>query len=110
MTESNKAVQQVAPQKLTWSDTNTEAQCARLLASQQAGPAGTITAQIEQNILMSAARVKALLVQEPPINTQHITLTEYHGRPHHGLVYYFGAQANSNIAACNELDAIQSGA
>lgn len=44
-----------------------------------------------------------------PINTQHITLTEDHGRPHHGLVYYFGAEANSNIAACNERDAIQSG-
>ncbi|UVJ43638.1 hypothetical protein NVV94_24385 [Pseudomonas sp. LS1212] len=109
MTESNKAVQQVAPQKLTWSDTNTDAQRAHLLASQQAGPAGTITAQIEQNILMPAARVKALRVQEPPLKTQRITLTEDHGRPHHGLVYYFGAQANSNIAACNERNAIQLG-
>lgn len=108
MTESNKAVQKVAPRKLTWSDTNTDAQHARR-ASQQACPTGTIIAVTGQNILMSAAHVKVLRVQEPSIKTQRITVTEDHGRPHHGLVYYFGAQANSNTAACNERDAVQSG-
>jgi hypothetical protein len=108
MTESNKAAQQFAPQKLTWSDTNTNAKHARR-ANQQASTTDTTIAETEQNILMSAAHVKALRVQEPPIKTQRITVTVDHGRPHHGLVYYFGAQANSNTAACNERDAIQSG-
>jgi len=59
-------------------------------AAQQARPTDTTIAKTEQNILMPAAHVKALRLQEPSIKT-FITVTADHGRPYHDLVYYFGA-------------------
>lgn len=110
MTESNKAVQMIALRKLTWSDTNTDAQRARLPAGQQAGPVGTIIPQRELHIVVPTAPINELRVQEPSIQAPRITLAVDHGHHKYGVaLYYFGAQANFNIAACNERNAIQSG-
>ena len=109
MPDKNKAAQQAAPKKLPLTDTSVDAQRARLLARLQTGPVDTITARSEMNIMMPAARVKELRVQGHPIKTQRITLTDDHGRPHHGVaLYYFVTQADSNIAACNQRNAIKS--
>jgi len=91
MTEKNK----VAPKKETLTDTSPDGQGARPLTRQQTDP------------VVLASPVKALRMLEPPIQPP---LIDDHDRPHHGLaLYYFGAQANTNIAACNERNAIQSG-
>ncbi|MGV8889952.1 MAG: helix-turn-helix domain-containing protein [Pseudomonas sp.] len=108
MTDKNKAAQQADPKKGALTDTCTDAQRARLLARLQTGPVDTITARSELNIMMPAARVKELRMQGHPIMTQRITLIDDHGRPHRGVaLYYFGTQADSNIATCNQRNAIQ---
>lgn len=108
MTDKNKADQQADPKKLPLTDTSADAQRARLLARLQTGPVDTITARSELNIMMPAARVKELRVQGHSIKTQRITLTDDHGRPHHGVaLYYLGTQADSNIATRNQRNAIQ---
>lgn len=111
MADKNKADQQAGPKKLPLNDTSADAQRTRLLARLQNGPVDTITARSEMNIMMPAARVKELRVQGHPIKTQLITLTDDHGRLHNGVaLYYFGTQADSSIAACNQRNAIKQGA
>ena len=114
MTEKNKAARQAAPKKETLTHAGSSAQRARLLTRLltrlQTGLTGTVITQIALSIPVPAALVKALCVQEPSIKNLRITLIDDHARPRHGVaLYYFGAQANSKVAACNERNAIQLG-
>lgn len=110
MMEENETVQQAVPKKKTLTHAGSNAQSACVLTRLQTALAGTVITQIAQSIPMPAALVKALCVQEPSIKTPRITLIDDRARSRHGVaLYYFGAQANTNIAACNERNAIQSG-
>jgi hypothetical protein len=110
MTEKNTAVQQATPKKETLTDISADAERTRLLARLQTGAAATVTAQIALSIPMPAASVKALHIQVPALKTPRIKLTDNLRRPRHGVAsQYFGAQANSNIAARNERNAVQPG-
>lgn len=99
MTDEKKADQQASPKKKTHlNDTSADAQRARMLARVQAGPVDTITARRELNILMPAARVKELRELGHPIKTHRITLTDDHGRTHHGVaLYYLGTLAEAGL-------------
>lgn len=99
MTDKKKADQQASPKKNTrLNDTSADAQRARMLARVQAGPVDTITARRELNILMPAARVKELRELGHPIKTHRITLTDDHGRTHHGVaLYYLGTLADAGL-------------
>lgn len=54
-----------------------------------AGSINTIEARSELNIMMPAARIKELREAGLPIKTQRITMTDEHGRTHHGVAQYF---------------------
>ncbi|WP_349573295.1 helix-turn-helix domain-containing protein [Azotobacter salinestris] len=111
MTDKNKADRKASPKESPVHDTSTDAQRARLLARLQAGPVDTITARSELNIMMPAARVKELRDQGHPIKTHRITLTDEHGRTHHGVaLYYFGMQADASNDARSQRGTITQGA
>lgn len=102
MTDKKKADQQASPKKKTHlHDSSANAQRSRLLERLHAGPVDTITARRELNILMPAARVKELRELGHPIKTHRTTLTDDHGRTHHGVaLYYLGtlAEASQEVA------------
>ncbi|MBF6040223.1 hypothetical protein H8F22_15210 [Pseudomonas sp. P154a] len=109
MTEKNTAVQQATPKKETLTDISADAERTRLLARLHTGAPATVTA-LALSIPMPAASVKALHIQVPALKTPRIKLTDNHRRPRHGVAsQYFGAQADSNIAARNERNAVQPG-
>lgn len=91
MTDKKKADQQASPKENTrMHDTSAHAQRARLLARmQQAGSVTTIAARSELNIMMPGARVKELRELGHPIKTHRITMTDDHGRTHHGVALYY---------------------
>ena len=100
MTDKKKADQQASPKKKTHlNDTSADAQRARMLARmQQAGSVTTIAARSELNIMMPAARVKELRELGHPIKTHRITMTDDHGRTHHGVaLYYLGTLAEAGL-------------
>lgn len=100
MTDKEKADQQASPKKTHPNDTSSEAQRARLLERLHAGPVDTITARRELNIMMPAARVKELREAGHPIKTHRLTLTDDHGRTHHGVaLYYLGTLPVLGVAA-----------
>lgn len=95
MTDKKKADQQASLKKTRIDDTSSHAQRARLLERLSAGPVDTITARRELNIMMPAARVKELREAGHPIITHRITLTDDHGRAHHGVALYSLATVNT---------------
>jgi len=55
----------------------------------------TITARSDLNLMMPAARIKELRDAGHNIKTQRITLTDEHGRKHHGVALYFLSQSEA---------------
>lgn len=100
MAKKNKIAHQAVPKNKTLSLNSADAQNPRLLGCRQTGPEDTVSAEGALHILKHAA----------PLQTPRIKLNDDYGRPHLGVVlHYFGAQIASNIAACNERNAIQLG-
>ncbi|WP_395505026.1 helix-turn-helix domain-containing protein [Ectopseudomonas hydrolytica] len=100
MTDKEKADQQASPKKTHLDDTSTSAQRARLLEKLHQGPVDTITARSVLNIMMPAARIKELREAGHPIKTHRLTLTDEHGRTHHGVaLYYLGTLPMLEVAA-----------
>ncbi len=89
MTDKKKADQQASPKEMPLNDTTAEAQRARLLERLQLGPVDTIKARSELNIMMPAARIKELREAGHAIKTYRLTLTDDHGRTHHGVALYY---------------------
>jgi hypothetical protein len=90
MTDKKKTDQTASLKKSRAHDTSADAQRARLLARvQQAGSVTTIAARSELNIMMPAARVKELCELGHLIKTHRITMTDDHGRTHHGVALYY---------------------
>jgi hypothetical protein len=110
MAKKNKIAHQAVPKNKTLSINSADAQNPRLLGCRQTGPEDTVSAEGALYILKHAAPVKGLRVHAAPLQTPRIKLNDDYGRPHLGVVlHYFGAQIASNIAACNERNAIQLG-
>ena len=100
MTDKNKADQSASPKKSHAHDTSANAQRARLLARLQLGPVDTFTARSELNVMHPGGRVAELRAAGHNIQTQRITLTDEHGRTHHGVaLYYLGTVTDSNLGA-----------
>lgn len=89
MTDKKKADQQASLKKTRIDDTSSHAQRARLLERLCLGPVDTITARRELNIMQPAARIKELREAGHSIMTHRITLTDDHGRAHHGVALYY---------------------
>lgn len=70
-------------------DTSCTAQRHRLLTHlRTVAPIHTLLARRDLNILMPATRIKELREQGHEIHTQRITVTDEHGRAHHGVALY----------------------
>ncbi|MDT4848503.1 Helix-turn-helix domain protein [compost metagenome] len=89
MTDKKKADQQVSPKKMRIHDTSGHAQRVRLLNRLKLGPVDTFTAIQELNIPRPDARVAELRAAGHQIQTQHVTLTDHHGRAHHGVALFY---------------------
>ena len=92
MTDKEKADPKASPNTHNPNNTSASAQRARLLERLHAGPVDTITARNDLNLMMPAARIKELRNAGHNIKTQRITLTDEHGRTHHGVALYFLSQ------------------
>ncbi|MEH6490571.1 helix-turn-helix domain-containing protein [Halopseudomonas sp.] len=95
MTGKEKADPKASPNTQSPNNTSASAQRARLLERLHAGPVDTITARNDLNLMMPAARIKELRNASHTIKTQRITLTDEHGRTHHGVALYFLSQSEA---------------
>lgn len=99
MTIKNMADQSASLKKPHIHDTSSTAQRCRLLERLRLQPVDTITARSELNIMMPAARVKELRDRGHDIRRHLISLTDDHGRTHHGIALYFLSTSTTFVHA-----------
>lgn len=101
MTDKEKADPQADPKETQLDNTSGHAQRKRLLEHMhEHGFITTITARSDLNVMMPAARIKELREAGHPIKTHRLTLTDDHGRTHHGVaLYYLGTMPALEVVA-----------